>query len=172
MSIDGAKALAAKVLTDEALAKQLDGAKTAAEFDAVVAKLGYSCTAAEFDAAFKEAQAIQPISDDQLDQAAGGLSIPRKPGEIIDNKVLSQDGDDLTEYYHTGAVKAWELVKENKIKVAILKEDSPSCGVKKIYDGTFSGKKISGQGITTRLLSENGILVLDEIEGLEYLKNL
>ena len=100
-------------------------------------------------------------------EAAGGLSIPRKPGEIIDNKVLSQDGDDLTEYYHTGAVKAWELVKENKIKVAILKEDSPSCGVKKIYDGTFSGKKISGQGITTRLLSENGILVLDEIEGLE-----
>ncbi|PKM61757.1 MAG: hypothetical protein CVU99_01985 [Firmicutes bacterium HGW-Firmicutes-4] len=75
MSIDGAKALAAKVLTDEALAKQLDGAKTEAEFDAVVAKLGYSCTAAEFDAAFKEAQAKQPISDDQLDQAAGGLSI-------------------------------------------------------------------------------------------------
>ena len=105
-------------------------------------------------------------------EVAGGLSIPRKPGEIINNKVLSQDGGDLTEYYHAGAVKAWELVKENKIKVAILKEDSPSCGVKKIYDGTFSGKKISGQGITTRLLSENGILVLDEIEGLEYLKNL
>ncbi len=75
MSIDGAKALAAKVLTDEALAKQLDDAKTEAEFDAVVAKLGYSCTATEFNAAFKEAQAKQPISDDQLDQAAGGLSI-------------------------------------------------------------------------------------------------
>jgi bacteriocin propeptide, TIGR03798 family len=75
MSIDGARALAAKVLTDEALAKQLDESKTGAEFDAVVAKLGYSCTADEFHAAFKEAQAKQPITDDQLDQAAGGLSI-------------------------------------------------------------------------------------------------
>ncbi len=56
MTIDGAKALAAKVLTDEGLAKQLGEAKTEAEFNAVVAKLGYTCTAAEFEAAFKEAQ--------------------------------------------------------------------------------------------------------------------
>ena len=75
MSIDGAKALAAKVLTDEALAKQLDDAKTEAEFDAVVARLGYSCSATEFIAAFKEAQAKQPISDEELDQAAGGTSM-------------------------------------------------------------------------------------------------
>ncbi len=75
MSIDGARALAAKVLTDEALAKQLNEAKTEAEFDVIVAKLGYTCSAEEFHAAFKEAQAKQPLSDDQLDQAAGGLSI-------------------------------------------------------------------------------------------------
>ena len=105
-------------------------------------------------------------------EVAGGLSIPRKPGEIINNKVFSQDGLDLTDYYQLGAVKTWKLVKENKIKVAILKEDSPSCGVKQIYDGTFKGIKIHGQGITTKLLLENGIKVLDENEGLEYLKNL
>lgn len=75
MSIDGAKALAAKVLTDEALAKQINAAKTEAEFNAVIAKLGYSCTADEFKAAFKKAQDSQPLSDEQLDQAAGGLSI-------------------------------------------------------------------------------------------------
>lgn len=75
MSIDGARALAAKVLTDEALAKQINDAKTEAEFNAIVAKLGYSCAADEFKAAFKEAKDKQPISDDQLDQAAGGLSI-------------------------------------------------------------------------------------------------
>ena len=105
-------------------------------------------------------------------EVAGGLSIPRKPGEITNNKVFSQDGLDLTDYYRLGAVKTLELVKENKIKVAILKEDSPSCGVKQIYDGTFKGIKIQGQGITTKLLLENGIKVLDENEGLEYLKNL
>ena len=75
MTIDGAKALAAKVLTDEGLAKQLGEAKTEAEFNAVVAKLGYTCTAAEFEAAFKEAQENTPLSDEQLDQASGGLSI-------------------------------------------------------------------------------------------------
>ena len=75
MSIDGARALAAKVLIDEALAKQINDAKTEAEFDAIVAKLDYTAKADEFKAAFKEAQEKQTISDDQLDQAAGGLSI-------------------------------------------------------------------------------------------------
>ncbi|WKY47600.1 Nif11-like leader peptide family natural product precursor [Eubacteriaceae bacterium ES3] len=75
MSIDGAAALAAKVLSDEGLAKEINEAKTGADFDAIVAKLGYSCTADEFAAAFAEAKEKQPISDDQLDQAAGGLSI-------------------------------------------------------------------------------------------------
>ncbi len=75
MTIDSAKALAAKVLTDEDLAKQLGEAKTEAEFNAVVAKLGYTCTAEEFEAAFKEAQENTPLSDEQLDQASGGLSI-------------------------------------------------------------------------------------------------
>lgn len=75
MTIDGAKALAAKVLTDENLAKQLGEATTEADFDAVVAKLGYTCTASEFEAAFKEAQENAPLTDEQLDQASGGLSI-------------------------------------------------------------------------------------------------
>ena len=105
-------------------------------------------------------------------EVAGGLSIPRKPGEIINNKVFTQDGFDLTSYYQTGAIRTLELVKEKKITVAIFKEDSPSCGVNKIYDGTFKGKKISGQGLTTKLLLQNGIKVLAENEGLEYLKNL
>lgn len=74
-SMDGAKALAAKVLTDEELAKKLGEAKTEAEFNAVIAKLGYKCTAEEFQAAFKEEQEKAPLSDEQLDQASGGLSI-------------------------------------------------------------------------------------------------
>lgn len=75
MTIDSAKALAAKVLTDEALAKKLGAAKTEAEFNGVVSKLGYKCTAVEFEAAFKEAQKNTPLTDEQLDQASGGLSI-------------------------------------------------------------------------------------------------
>jgi predicted ribosomally synthesized peptide with nif11-like leader len=75
MSIDSARALAAKVLTDELLEKQIQDAKTEAEFDDVVAKWGYSCSVAEFMAAFKDAQAKQPISDEELDHAAGGITL-------------------------------------------------------------------------------------------------
>ncbi|MBP7175145.1 MAG: Nif11-like leader peptide family RiPP precursor [Thermoclostridium sp.] len=75
MGIDSAKALAAKVLTDEMLAKQLSEAKTEEEFYAIIRKMGYSCSAEEFQAAFKEAKEKQPLSDEQLDQVAGGLSL-------------------------------------------------------------------------------------------------
>lgn len=75
MSIDGAKALAAKVLTDEVLAKQINEVKTEEEFKSIIAKLGYSCSMTEFEAAFKEALKEKPLSDEQLDQAAGGLSL-------------------------------------------------------------------------------------------------
>ncbi|MDD3169513.1 MAG: Nif11-like leader peptide family natural product precursor [Eubacteriales bacterium] len=75
MSIDGAKALAAKVLTDAGLAKQLNEVKTEEEFKSIIAKMGYSCSMEEFEAAFKEAKKAKPLSDEQLDQASGGLSI-------------------------------------------------------------------------------------------------
>ncbi|WKY47601.1 Nif11-like leader peptide family RiPP precursor [Eubacteriaceae bacterium ES3] len=68
MSIESAKALVEKVLDDENLAKQIDEVNDEAAFNALVEKLGYSCTAEEF----KEAVEKQPISDDLLDQAAGG----------------------------------------------------------------------------------------------------
>lgn len=74
MSADNAKALAAKVLSDENLAKQLNEAKNEQEFKEIVGKLGYSdIDAKEFSDAFKEQK--NNLSDDQLDQAAGGLSI-------------------------------------------------------------------------------------------------
>jgi predicted ribosomally synthesized peptide with nif11-like leader len=75
MSIDSARALAAKVLTDEVLEKQIKDTNSEAEFDAVITKWGYHCSVSEFVAAFKEAQAKQPISDEELDQAAGGISL-------------------------------------------------------------------------------------------------
>jgi len=43
-----------------------------------------------------------------------------------------------------------------------LKQRSPSCGCGQIYDGTFSGTIIKGDGVTTKLLKENGIKVLTE----------
>jgi uncharacterized protein YbbK (DUF523 family) len=92
----------------------------------------------------------------------GGLPTPRPCSEICKDKVITAEGKDVTENFNLGAKKALETARENNVTFAILKQGSPSCGCKKIYDGTFSGNKISGMGVTARLLTDNGIVVFDE----------
>jgi uncharacterized protein YbbK (DUF523 family) len=100
----------------------------------------------------------------------GGLSTPRNPSEIKGNKVFSNTGVDVTKNFYDGALKALEILKQYNAKYALLKEGSPSCGVHKIYDGTFSGKKIPGFGVTTKMFKELGIKVYSENEIDELLK--
>lgn len=91
------------------------------------------------------------------------LPCPRPPCELnADRQVLSQDGRNLTAEFRKGAELTLALCKEQGITHAILKERSPSCGVHKIYDGTFTGTTIAGMGLTARLLLENGITVISE----------
>lgn len=97
----------------------------------------------------------------------GGLTTPRVPSEIRGNLVVSKDLRDVTDNFVAGAKKSLEIALNNDIKVAILKESSPSCGVNTIYDGSFTGIKIKGSGITTRLLKENGIRVFSEKDDLD-----
>jgi uncharacterized protein YbbK (DUF523 family) len=96
----------------------------------------------------------------------GGLTTPRVPSEIINDKVINKDGIDVTDNYMRGAIETLELARKFNIKKAILKSKSPSCGKGKIYDGSFTGILVDGNGITTRLLIENGIEVLSEDEFL------
>lgn len=96
----------------------------------------------------------------------GGLPTPRVPSEIINDKVINKDGIDVTDNYMRGAIETLELARKFNIKKAILKSKSPSCGKGKIYDGSFTGTLVDGNGITTRLLIENGIEVLTEDEFL------
>jgi uncharacterized protein YbbK (DUF523 family) len=97
-------------------------------------------------------------------EAAGGLPTPRTPAEIIDGKVITKDGDDVTDAFLKGAGIALELCKEHNCTKAILKATSPSCGKGTIYDGNFNGTIIEGDGITTKLLQENGIEVISSDE--------
>lgn len=96
----------------------------------------------------------------------GGLPTPRVPSEIINDKVINKDGIDVTDNYMRGAMETLELARKFNIKKAILKSKSPSCGKGKIYDGSFTETLVDGNGITTRLLIENGIEVLTEDEFL------
>ena len=75
---------------------------------------------------------------------------------------MNKIGEDVTASFVDGAQKCAELCKEKGITVAILKQRSPSCGSKAIYDGTFSGKNIYGQGVTAALLTSMGIKVYGE----------
>ena len=95
-------------------------------------------------------------------ECMGGLDTPRAKSEIKDGKVYSENGKDVTENFQKGAQKALELAKKHNCTLAVLKQGSPSCGYGKIYDGTFSGVKINGNGITADLLKNYGIKILTE----------
>jgi len=102
-------------------------------------------------------------------EVLGGMTVPRLPCEISNNRVYNITSDDKTEYYINGSRKVLDIAKKYSINKAILKEKSPSCGSNSIYDGTFSRTLIHGQGITTKLLRENGIEVIsDEEFGKEF----
>ena len=94
-------------------------------------------------------------------EVMGGLPVPRESAEIVNGVVSHKDGTSVDKEFRKGAKKALEIVKEQKIDLVILKSRSPSCGVNSIYDGSFSGKLISGKGVFADLLQKNGIKVMD-----------
>lgn len=92
----------------------------------------------------------------------GGLPTPRIPAERIGDKVVSRVGTDVTAAYRRGAELALATARENGCRFALLKERSPSCGSTHIYDGTFTGKLISGRGVCCEALENAGIRVFSE----------
>ena len=103
-------------------------------------------------------------------ESDGGLSTPREPSEIRNGRVYSKSGLDVTTNFQNGALKALAKAKSEGITKALLKEGSPSCGKSLIYDGTFTGNKIIGMGITAQLLMASGIKIYNENEIDKLLK--
>lgn len=111
-----------------------------------------------------------PLCPEQL----GGLPTPRMPAEIkggsardvLQGKalVVRKDGADVTENFVRGAREVLKFCQEMGIMCAILKSKSPSCGKGLVYDGTFTGKLVEGNGVTAQLLIDNGIEVMTEEE--------
>lgn len=106
-------------------------------------------------------------------ETEGGLTAPRPPAEIIGDKIIDSEGKDVTEAFLTGAKLSYERAqseasrKGEQIEGAILKAKSPSCGRDKIYDGTFSGTLIDGDGCLVRLLKQDDINVITEKEKID-----
>jgi len=109
-------------------------------------------------------------------EVISGLPVPRPAAEInqTTKKIMTIESVDVTKQFTQGANQALLLCKQHNIKFALLKESSPSCGSNTIYDGTFSQKKINGEGVTTTLLREHGVQVFCEnsIEKLADLINI
>lgn len=101
-----------------------------------------------------------PVCPEQL----GGLPTPRHPAERVNDKVISDVGTDVTAEYSRGADLAVEIAKANAVDYCVLKANSPSCGKGVIYDGTFSGNKTEGNGLTTEKLLKAGFTVFTEDE--------
>lgn len=94
-------------------------------------------------------------------EVMGGLPTPRVPAEIVDDVVITKDGRNVDKEFRSGAEMAVKIAEENQVDLVILQSRSPSCGTKEIYDGSFSGKKIAGQGVFVKMLKENGFQVVD-----------
>ena len=94
-------------------------------------------------------------------EVLGGLPCPRKPVEWVGERVLTRDGDDCTENFRIGVQRALEVIADQQVDLAILHSRSPTWGVKQIYDGTFSGVRIDGQGALAKALAARGIPLMD-----------
>lgn len=107
-------------------------------------------------------------------EVAGGLPTPRPSAEIPGGQgmavwegraqVLTSDGEDFSDAFVEGARQALALVQRHGIRIAVLKANSPSCGNLLTYDGTFSGVKVTGEGVTAALLKRHGVQVFSELE--------
>lgn len=114
-----------------------------------------------------------------------GMAIPRRPAEIEQGmtaadvlagnaRIFTDEGEDLTEGFLIGARQTLEFCLEHNVQVAILKDRSPSCGSKTVYDGQFNGERIPGRGVVAELLTQNGIRVIsdEDFENDPYIREL
>jgi uncharacterized protein YbbK (DUF523 family) len=101
-----------------------------------------------------------PVCPEQL----GGLPTPRIPAERQGNRVVNRQGEDVTSAFLRGAEQACRLAQLYDARLALLKARSPSCGCGEIYDGSFSGRRIPGNGIAAERLTAMGVEVYTEAD--------
>ncbi|MBE6355242.1 MAG: DUF523 domain-containing protein [Treponema sp.] len=104
-------------------------------------------------------------------EVLGGLLTPRPPAEIVNGQVMNTEGKNITKEFSLDAQKAFEIVQQENPDLIILQSRSPSCGIKQIYDGTFSGNKIPGHGLFANLCINAGYKVLDIEDIDDYLSH-
>lgn len=108
-------------------------------------------------AAFLEGKQIIPVCPEVL----AGLGIPRVPIEIVRGELRDREGNSKDEAIHSAVARILDEIKNEDISCAVLKSRSPTCGVKQVYDGTFSGVLVEGKGVLAQALADAGYIVVD-----------
>ncbi len=106
---------------------------------------------------FLEGKEVIPVCPEVL----GGLLVPRIPAELKDGVAWNKNGENVDAEFKRGVELTLAALEEEDIELAVLQSRSPTCGVKQIYDGTFTGTLIEGQGLLARALMEKGYRVID-----------
>ena len=98
-------------------------------------------------------------------EVAGGLPTPRPPAEIVDGKVVNDLGVSVDAEYRAGVAaemsRLERYIEAGELAAAVLQSRSPSCGVHQVYDGTFTGRLISGKGLFAEALERRGVRIVD-----------
>ncbi len=111
--------------------------------------------------ALREKYRLVPVCPEVL----GGLTVPRTPCERLDGRVVNRLGADVTAAFQRGAEAALRIAREQGCRKALLKARSPSCGSGRVYDGSFSGRLVPGDGVTAERLRAAGLeQIVDETE--------
>ncbi len=114
-------------------------------------------------------------------EESGGLGTPRPAAEMQNTsreiingngKICTQKGDDVTSQFVNGSKKELSKISENKIKIALLKSNSPSCGYGNVYDGTFSGKLRKDNGIFAQMCEDEGVEVISSDNIKKFIKKV
>lgn len=108
--------------------------------------------------AFVRGHEVIPVCPEEV------LGMPRVPMEIVDGRLVNKEGTQVDEIVRRGVAEILEQIEGRSIDCAVLKSRSPTCGVKQVYDGTFSGKLVPGMGILAQALRDKGIQVIDAEE--------
>ena len=90
-----------------------------------------------------------------------GMGCPRTPIEIVDGVLMDRDGNNVDVAMRKAVADAMELIRKEDIQCAVLQSRSPTCGVNQVYDGSFSGKLVSGSGILAQALKDDGYQTID-----------
>ena len=137
---------------------------------------GKTCLKTQLRQLIEQGQAVM-----MCPEMAGGLATPRLAAEIMGGdghdvltgqaKVINTAGEDVTPFFIQGAYRTLKFAQQHQVTHVILKANSPSCGAQLIYDGSFSGHKIIGNGVTAALLKQHGFQVWTEDQFLDHIQN-